>query len=194
MRGEHTARSRNIKPGFRSSPRARGTLVGATMADAGFPQIPACAGNTPEKPDALTPHPAHPRMRGGTPKSHTYTVPASPLIPAFAGNTCWASIPCRCGFAHPRLRGEHVQLLVPAPFTCRSSPHSRGTLPLQPETVGPVPLIPACAGNRPVGSRFKSIPLIPACAGNTKAQRAWRLAPYRSSPRARETRCMNVAA
>ncbi len=186
------ARSRPSFP--RSSPRARGTLVGATMADAGFPQIPACAGNTARYTPEVTSRSAHPPHARGTHPLRRYDPLCHPLIPAFAGNTCWASIPCRCGSAHPRLRGEHVQLLVPAPFTCRSSPHSRGTLPLQPETVGPVPLIPACAGNRPVGSRFKSIPLIPACAGNTKAQRAWRLAPYRSSPRVRETRCMNVAA
>ena len=126
-RGEHRSQAAERAWELGSSPLARGTPapVAATVAPPGL--IPARAGNTERRPDALFVVGAHPRSRGehsatvkvrygvpgssplarGTRKHHLARLQSPGLIPARAGNTLSSTPKIIFQRAHPRSRGEH---------------------------------------------------------------------------------------
>ncbi len=167
VRGEHSPYSPQAKNLIGSSPRARGTRDCNPMAPALERFIPACAGNTCGRFEALRPQVVHPRVRGehvqrsrhsgrlygssprarGTPT----TSPAFPspgrFIPACAGNTRIRHPTAPDTSVHPRVRGEHLPALGVGPFLTGSSPRARGTLTTPQGFLFRGRFIPACAGN-----------------------------------------------
>ena len=130
MRGEHSASTDAVKVENGSSPHARGTRCARSGRADSSRFIPACAGNTIERVDAVAADPVHPRMRGehglgiigyksangssphalGTPPSDPAASGRNRFIPACAGNTSASSVARSKSTVHPRMRGEHLVL------------------------------------------------------------------------------------
>ena len=164
----NTRRRPRPTSGTRNHPRMRGEhrLV-VVVQDVARGIIPACAGNTSSKWSCTGGTRDHPRMRGehdrghklhsraggsspharGTPASVHHVLASTGIIPACAGNTTISTSATFGARDHPRMRGEHsarhrVRLRVPG-----SSPHARGTLPVDSADAPEHGIIPACAGN-----------------------------------------------
>ena len=147
MRGERRKGQRPEPRSFGSSPHARGTRRAAMVLRRGGRFIPACAGNAPTPPVALSPSAVHPRMRGerqtqgqpipyihgsspharGTPTAYDPRNRAWRFIPACAGNASLQKCLICSNAVHPRMRGERVTATFLASSTVGSSPHARGT-------------------------------------------------------------------
>ena len=167
LRGEHVFLPAPLEIERGSSPLARGTLLPVHAGHVPEGLIPACAGNTPDLPEANGSDGAHPRLRGehvggefgfevvegssplarGTRGARGGVRHSFRLIPACAGNT-WSvvSTPAQHS-AHPRLRGEHPWNLWAVYKRPGSSPLARGTRRVLTATGVAGGLIPACAGN-----------------------------------------------
>ena len=167
MRGERSSLWKALSRTQGSSPHARGTPGGASLAADGMRFIPACAGNAVLAMVQDIEEAVHPRMRGERLPCQLLPLKAggsSPhargthghaardggrdrFIPACAGNACGRSVPSWQGTVHPRMRGERLGVDVLRKPVYGSSPHARGT--------------PTPASHEPSRPRF-----IPACAGN----------------------------
>ena len=128
IRGEHTFFA---LPPFRpvgSSPHTRGALMEILSSYPGGRIIPAYAGSTTDKTEALGLSQDHPRIRGehrlkrarglvhegssphtrGAPMSLFSFIGVIRIIPAYAGSTRYHCRTRRGPADHPRIRGEHV--------------------------------------------------------------------------------------
>ena len=167
IRGERLAQSGDPDYKFGSSPHTRGTHVRSHRYALPLRFIPAYAGNAWVRYIWTRTRPVHPRIRGermsramqdasgsgssphtrGTPTSSNLVQHYSRFIPAYAGNARPAyNVPGSIA-VHPRIRGERMPLgrLMVGGFG--SSPHTRGTPPVQPKYFAPTRFIPAYAGN-----------------------------------------------
>jgi len=125
--GEHTILFRTTRVPSGSSPRVRGTPQAAVFVLLNLRFIPACAGNTRERPSAWpwwSVHPrvcgehlslrpsssrysgSSPRVRGTRTRARLRTLPHR-FIPACAGNTRRESCARWRRAVHPRVCGEH---------------------------------------------------------------------------------------
>ena len=175
-RGEHLAGDRHRPSPSGSSPLARGTLGALPLGRPLQRFIPARAGNTGLRAEAVSPSPVHPRSRG----EHFELVDdaaeangSSPLargtldlqrdcervvrfIPARAGNTRVPGGEKEKTTVHPRSRGEHWTNELAEDYETGSSPLARGTLGGPQRRVASCRFIPARAGNtwpfRPLGT------------------------------------------
>ncbi len=193
-----------MRPG--SSPRARGGLLIADLADLPRRLIPACAGRTWWTGPPRRGGPAHPRVRGedsGSRRMIASSPGSSPrarggrrsastsgmearLIPACAGRTPSRRRSTSTASAHPRVRGEdHVGQLV-HDGEYGSSPRARGGLPdARPRVLGDG-LIPACAGRTDLPASASSpTPAHPRVRGEDPRSSASQSMTWGSSPRAR---------
>ena len=150
-----------------SSPRVRGTQIGAFCYDCISRFIPACAGNARDAPPQLLSTPVHPRVCGeralldhpnismngssprvrGTQDRPELSCPLVRFIPACAGNAVGPVLGDTAKTVHPRVCGERVQHRTRRPRMAGSSPRVRGTRHLTALVFEPVRFIPACAGN-----------------------------------------------
>ena len=167
IRGERLAQSGDPDYKFGSSPHTRGTHARSHRYALPLRFIPAYAGNAWVRYIWTRTRPVHPRIRGermsramqdasgsgssphtrGTPTSSNLVQHYSRFIPAYAGNARPAyNVPGSIA-VHPRIRGERMPLgrLMVGGFG--SSPHTRGTPPVQPKYFAPTRFIPAYAGN-----------------------------------------------
>ena len=165
--GEHDQLYDYVREFHGSSPRMRGTPVGAVPAPLGNRFIPAYAGNTSPRArpcgpttvhprvcgehvemgmQALTATGSSPRMRGTRGRPVRGRVPQR-FIPAYAGNTPAASRSTATGSVHPRVCGEHVLARDWCHLHYGSSPRMRGTRPARRALVPRPRFIPAYAGN-----------------------------------------------
>ena len=154
-----------------SSPRMRGTLFVPLFCFLVNGIIPAYAGNTPPWQTSIAwcrDHPrvcgeheceellqimiagSSPRMRGTLHIQQT-TGRGVGIIPAYAGNTNWLPPAGMTLEDHPRVCGEHNVRLHWCPPFWGSSPRMRGTLPADEASAVVTGIIPAYAGNTPVG-------------------------------------------
>ena len=170
--------------------------------------IPACAGNTSRRGQAVLTRTVHPRVcgehvnstisksasSGSSPRVRgTRGRPASigegrRFIPACAGNTFRMMEAARRMAVHPRVCGEHqIDASVSRQFY-GSSPRVRGTRKqaFAPKTLGR--FIPACAGNTPTSSmRSKRQPVHPRVCGEHIIESVINILHDGSSPRVRGT-------
>ena len=136
--GEHPRRRARRRRGNGSSPRGRGTPVGARRPVLRRRVIPAWAGNTRSRRPPARSAPGHPRVGG----EH---ICAWRLRAGASGPS-----------GHPRVGGEHLSPLRPVVLTAGSSPRGRGT------QIGPAArssatrVIPAWAGNTLIPSSVRS--------------------------------------
>ena len=91
-----------------------------------------------------------PHVRG-TPDLRLVRVHALGIIPACAGNTRRHLISPAASRDHPRMCGEHFRIPSFSPAPAGSSPHVRGTRRQGSGRDRTHGIIPACAGNTPVG-------------------------------------------
>ncbi len=110
-----------------SSPRARGTETALMLGRVDTRFIPACAGNSPCRPDRPRSIAVHPRVRR-----------EQILLPISM---------CR-SHGSPPVRGEQEAAARHAPKFTGSSPRARETVSIQPSKLGTRRFIPACVGNR----------------------------------------------
>ncbi len=130
-----------------SSPRVRGTLVGAEDCLAIGRFIPACAGNAKvTTADVLENHGSSPRVRG-TPIRARRPSYLPRFIPACAGNAQEEQLRWKKLSVHPRVCGERRCECGAEHDRDGSSPRVRGTRVnlLKPDFWRR--FIPACAGN-----------------------------------------------
>ena len=164
--GHASLRSFRLEGGG-SSPRVRGTRHRSRAIPCEGRFIPACAGDTQNRPENSQPAPVHPRVCGGhvlNPSSSSAWFGSSPrvrgtrmgsarghassrFIPACAGDTLHSrGIPLRTA-VHPRVCGGHSAVVGRIASTLGSSPRVRGT-PRKKRSRPPIPrFIPACAGD-----------------------------------------------
>ena len=167
MCGEHTSWFAGSSSASGSSPRVRGTPADPDEGDATRRFIPACAGNTAQRPAYHFMTPVHPRVCGehqlsiiaavgvpgssprvrGTPRRSKAHADVVRFIPACAGNTLRAAHRADIRPVHPRVCGEHFRVEDAATFGDGSSPRVRGTLAVEPQLLVELRFIPACAGN-----------------------------------------------
>ena len=178
-RGEYPANATADLDEKGSSPLSRGILHLPFQLKRFIGIIPALAGNTRSRAEALGPYQDHPRSRGEyivVDVDSGVGVGSSPLsrgirsvtgchnqgrgiIPALAGNTTRIDHPSAGSWDHPRSRGEYDNLEIYFYEGEGSSPLSRGI---------PGGFIDSLRGRR----------IIPALAGNTRGfyrltQRGW---------------------
>jgi len=171
VRGEHRLAPLLQVRDDGSSPRARGTPLGASTEEPPHGLIPACAGNTTVPLPTCSTSLAHPRVRGehfpsvgprgrvpgssprarGTPARGVPRGLGARLIPACAGNTLGRDNLRPRIEAHPRVRGEHNRGFDFGFQRGGSSPRARGTQAVQVVLMVGFRLIPACAGNTRTG-------------------------------------------
>ncbi len=166
---------RNGSPG--SSPRVRGTvLVGRPeVLETRF--IPACAGNSSRSPIPAFRRPVHPRVCGEQHKQIgkiSTEIGSSPrvrgtahflplsfrhfrFIPACAGNSILVAADDFPAAVHPRVCGEQRRNLASRLVWIGSSPRVRGTDAKDMLEYAIHRFIPACAGNRLLGSHCSVI-------------------------------------
>ena len=176
-----------------SSPRVRGTPVGAVGQLVGGRFIPACAGNSASTPANRGRTPVHPRVCGelyssarpwrgfpgssprvrGTLRPRRSSMMAGRFIPACAGNSSPVQRSQTPTAVHPRVCGELPCRTRSRIVAGGSSPRVRGTRCRR------------AAARR--AARF-----IPACAGNSLALALWPDGHRGSSPRVRGTRPSDV--
>ena len=167
MCGEHAKGSFDYNTDMGSSPRVRGTHLGAILPPVDGGIIPACAGNTRSRPPQTRCPRDHPRVCGEHFDHKGETLPAqgsSPrvrgthqhdrvrghdrgIIPACAGNTPPMATRAPLMGDHPRVCGEHVPLDMKPADLQGSSPRVRGTRCSSGSFRGRSGIIPACAGN-----------------------------------------------
>ena len=147
MRGERIRRMDRALREFGSSPHARGTHGSAVRRHHLVRFIPACAGNAfrcvalCRWVSGSSPH------ARGTPDAELRRLDVARFIPACAGNASMRATTRSPQPVHPRMRGERCVTHSMCPAIGGSSPHARGTLPVQPKYFAPTRFIPACAGN-----------------------------------------------
>ena len=188
--GELILLTKRITMSSGSSPRVRGTLLGAVLAPAGRRFIPACAGNS----QGLIPSDRHddgssPRVRGTLSRPRN-TRNRRRFIPACAGNSEKVAAKEPALPVHPRVCGELDGAQLAGRERDGSSPRVRGTLLSSSFTMCIFRFIPACAGNSGSGHTGRHGPsvhprvcgelptgwhpgqqlprFIPACAGNSR--------------------------
>ena len=157
-----------------SSPRVRGTRIGADPQSRVLRFIPACAGDTPCPCRNASAPAVHPRVCGGHPTSARLAPPtggssprvrgtpveATPalvllrFIPACAGDTAAISARRIDGPVHPRVCGGHNDFLPPLTAERGSSPRVRGTPSRARVFRYPNRFIPACAGDTHAENEF----------------------------------------
>ena len=177
-----------------SSPRVRGTPGDRRPRAAELRFIPACAGNAAPSPTDRPRWTVHPRVcgerssrlpvatfvAGSSPRVRgTPSRPASPLrlarfIPACAGNAPPSPRATPALPVHPRVCGERSRGRWSGCQNYGSSPRVRGTPP-------------------PCSLRSFFLRFIPACAGNAPGVSDWRSTVAGSSPRVRGTRYFPLA-
>ena len=208
MRGEQLKITLDDDARIGSSPRARGTALGADglILDVRF--IPACAGNSHPQARMGRCSPVHPRVRGEQPRHAVCAMAAngsSPrargtvgdclwragrgrFIPACAGNSRRSRGRLRSASVHPRVRGEQLPLKTISTDQDGSSPRARGTGQQLGRAQAFGRFIPACAGNRPARTPATSARTVhPRVRGEQASTESGSLASSGSSPRARGT-------
>ena len=208
MRGEQLKITLDDDARIGSSPRARGTALGADglILDVRF--IPACAGNSHPQARMGRCSPVHPRVRGEQPRHAVCAMAAngsSPrargtvgdclwragrgrFIPACAGNSRRSRGRLRSASVHPRVRGEQASNSGVLRLSAGSSPRARGTGLDRIGVVGQFRFIPACAGNsRSRRDRGCDGPVHPRVRGEQGCCGTNQDAISGSSPRARGT-------
>ena len=192
-----------------SSPRVRGTPTAVALYSAESGIIPACAGNTRSFSSNLFMLLDHPRVCGehaewdssrayepgssprvrGTPLKMRPSALVQGIIPACAGNTGMSRPDRLLPEDHPRVCGEHARLLLRCAYIWGSSPRVRGT-PCSGEiarTLGGI--IPACAGNTRLSSKFPApVRDHPRVCGEHEMLGRYTSIDEGSSPRVRGTR------
>ena len=154
-----------------SSPLSRGIPAARDRREEASGIIPALAGNTLTSTTTSPVGRDHPRSRGEYARRRArnfHSCGSSPLsrgilcsrfqflvqtriIPALAGNTHGLNELLGASRDHPRSRGEYLSTLLAGAAMWGSSPLSRG-IPVDPaRRRGHVGIIPALAGNTPVG-------------------------------------------
>ena len=165
--GEQTARRLSASSPAGSSPRVRGTGRDRRHAHQPVRFIPACAGNSGQRPGPPSSPSVHPRVCGeqmlahvrpfgnfgssprvrGTARSPDRAGCARRFIPACAGNRGAGHRPWSGGAVHPRVCGEQEPSVAVAMSMTGSSPRVRGTGPPRRSRRQVFRFIPACAGN-----------------------------------------------
>ena len=166
MCGENSALMLLWPRGAGSSPRVRGKLPILRHQLTGSGLIPACAGKTNTRHDAVDGEGAHPRVCGensALARKHVFEGGSSPrvrgkrgstlstemtvgLIPACAGKTNTLGYLARGRKAHPRVCGENLLLRSFLLLRSGSSPRVRGKRGEGGQGLESGRLIPACAG------------------------------------------------
>ena len=168
--------SAGVRAWLGSSPHAWGTPGLRDSNAKMYGIIPACAGNTLRRRLQVGDIRDHPRMRGehtlhvavvevpAGSSPHARGTPIGPpdpqlnggIIPACAGNTVPFAGVADLPEDHPRMRGEHTLYQSGAVLVWGSSPHARGTLTSASLAGQQLGIIPACAGNTPLGRRVRA--------------------------------------
>ncbi len=194
--GEHSAWLREDRVETGSSPRLRGTLVGAHPISVGWRFIPAPAGNTSSNNSRIIISTVHPRacgehilkqfpdnhFDGSSPRlrgtlRHLHYCRRGSVHPRACGNTARAPQPLFCGPVHPRACGEHSGRSRSRTGIAGSSPRLRGTRPSRPALTAFSGSSRACGEHsRCCASLLAMTRFIPAPAGNTAESRCRRLA------------------
>ena len=213
VHGEHSISAHARAPKAGSSPRTRGTRLGARAAVVHRRFIPAYTGNTrcsrtPGRSASVHPRvhgehvtPAYPaeRLTGSSPRTRGTHAPAPPapprhrFIPAYTGNTPSSGrSPSACP-VHPRVHGEHAGVRQSGHSTTGSSPRTRGTPPRTGRGTAPWRFIPAYTGNTHEVAKSRRIFAVhPRVHGEHGGAGKDALPSSGSSPRTRGTRAVVV--
>ena len=173
MHGEHpwTTLTRGDRDG--PSPHARGTPETAALYGIRARTIPACTGNTRQRPLRAGGRQDHPRMHGehksdisalrrkygpspharGTPRDVPGRGARVRTIPACTGNTFRGQFGLFPPADHPRMHGEHFPVSGWTFWKNGPSPHARGTRGHSCVSASTSRTIPACTGNTPRSTR-----------------------------------------
>ena len=150
-----------------SSPRVRGTALGASDIKLIVRFIPACAGNRARSRSCLRSGAVHPRVCGeqaadqvmkpgacgssprvrGTGSRPDERPDCGRFIPACAGNRVKQGAPSSVASVHPRVCGEQRMIVRTPALMHGSSPRVRGTASEITGYYDDLRFIPACAGN-----------------------------------------------
>ena len=191
-----------------SSPRVRGTAEIGHRACLDRRFIPACAGNSQQRPHDLFAVAVHPRVCGeqvggahgmggcsgssprvrGTGGGQRRPFPDQRFIPACAGNRPRQNCSRPCRTVHPRVCGEQARSAASSASQFGSSPRVRGTV--IPAVILAVfdRFIPACAGNRVFSVQHRAaITVHPRVCGEQDLAFVVRRRVAGSSPRVRGT-------
>ena len=171
-----------------SSPRERGTLIGALLLCDNARFIPARAGNALSARGLRAGFAVHPRASGERAEEAPARQRQWRFIPARAGNAWSASSSLPMLTVHPRASGERQSGRPDFGEVRGSSPRERGTRQAMLDKVEMMRFIPARAGNACARRRtIGSISVHPRASGERESsRRAWRF-PDGSSPRERGT-------
>ena len=209
MCGERSSQRSIASLNVGSSPHVRGTPACRARPARRRRFIPACAGNASRSPTPRSPSAVHPRMCGE--RNPGATMPglssgSSPhvrgtlgigqrhchpprFIPACAGNAAMTSSCNRSKSVHPRMCGERRLGLLATLRQHGSSPHVRGTHPVDVGGLEHERFIPACAGNASRCSPCcRTAPVHPRMCGERGDVRSERGQVAGSSPHVRGTR------
>ena len=130
-----------------SSPHTRGAPVGGEGVGRDIRIIPAYAGSTTDKTEALgLSQGSSPHTRGALPDSH-FIPGMDRIIPAYAGSTRSGRSLQHCRGDHPRIRGEHGWVSCVSCTRAGSSPHTRGAPRVDYDAQYRNRIIPAYAGS-----------------------------------------------
>ena len=206
--GERTQTPEILESYDGSSPRVRGTLMGALEKGKRPRFIPACAGNARysaavEKDETVHPRVcgeraasrpvnqsgtgSSPRVRGTHGAAHCRPS-TNRFIPACAGNAIYKARAKQSMSVHPRVCGERYTTTVMTQRKPGSSPRVRGTLCVPAAMPDPPRFIPACAGNAtPKRLRAALAAVHPRVCGERATISQHQIYGVGSSPRVRGT-------
>ena len=175
--------SHGSSPHTRGAPHERRPLA----LDDGI--IPAYAGSTTDKTEALGLSQDHPRIRGEHLRYARAALGEIRIIPAYAGSTSTCAQPRTPRRDHPRIRGEHRDHRCSAAVRRGSSPHTRGARDRFVDVSLKFGIIPAYAGS--TGRRCRRTPLPadhPRIRGEHAIERKIMMSAPGSSPHTRGAR------
>ena len=191
-----------------SSPRVRGTDRRERQFTLYARFIPACAGNSWNRPCRRNKKTVHPRVCGeqlgrlpflfahagssprvrGTDTGSRRTTGRRRFIPACAGNRPYHAHTHAHTSVHPRVCGEQELLMIRLDVETGSSPRVRGTAGRRDPRPSIVRFIPACAGNSFSAVDHAEDPAVhPRVCGEQRRGRIWYTMQPGSSPRVRGT-------
>ena len=172
---------------YGSSPRVRGTALGALPHEALRRFIPACAGNGRSNSVRIARNSVHPRVCGE--RAFSLWERSRPrFIPACAGNGAVEAWLGDLQSVHPRVCGERPTVVMPSAFQSGSSPRVRGTAVAGRHGISVRRFIPACAGNGARAADAKGCRTVhPRVCGERAPAFDRALAFVGSSPRVRGT-------